>query len=372
MSARRQFGSIRRLPSGRWQARHPDPSGKLVSAPTTFSTRGDASRYLARIQSDLERGHWHDRRLGRITFAEWVDRWLASNPSKRSTTLARDATVLRTHAVPVLGERPMASITPADIKVLVDEMASRLAPDTVRTNLAVVRAVFNAAVDAEILARSPVRAIRTAKAEPRDRPTLTMEEILRLADSIGERYRSLVLVGAILGLRWSEAIGVRVSDVDFLRRALTVSQTISEVEGRLSVAPTKSRKSRRMMSVPQFVIDELARHAAAYDRSGNELFFVGPKGGPLRRSFASRTFTPAVAAAGIDPRVTFHGLRHVAASLMVEAGVHPRVIQQRLGHATARLSMELYAHVPEVADRDVAQQLDEQHRRATTERTATA
>ena len=359
MSARRQFGSIRKLPSGRWQARHPDTSGKLVSAPTTFSTRVDASRYLARVQSDLERGDWHDGRLGRISFADWVERWLASNPLKRSTTLARDTTVLRTHALPLLGGRPMASITPADIKALVDEMASKLAPDTVRTNLAVVRAVFNAAVDAEILARSPVRSVRASKTESRERPTLTIEEILRLADAVGDRYRALVLVGAVLGLRWSEAIGLRISDVDFLRRTLTVSRTISEVDGRLHVAPTKSRKSRRTMSVPQFVIDELARHAATFGRSDEDLFFIGPKGGALRRSFAARTFTPAVTAADIDERVTFHGLRHVAASLMVGAGVHPRVIQQRLGHATARLSLELYSHVPEAADKDVARLLDE-------------
>ena len=359
MSARRQFGTIRKLPSGRWQARHPGPSGKLISAPTTFGTKGDASRYLARVQADLERGEWHDHRLGRITFGEWVERWLTGNPSKRSTTIARDTTVLRTHALPALGERPIASIAPADIKAVVDEMASKLAPNTVRTNLAVLRAVFNAAVEAEILGRSPVRSMRTAKADARERPTLTMEEILRLAEAIGERYRALVLVGAILGLRWSEAIGLRVSDVDFLRRMLTVSQTISEVEGQLNVAPTKSRKSRRTMSVPQFVIDELAQHAARFGRSGDDLLFVGPKGGALRRSFAARTFTPAVTAAGIDARVTFHGLRHVAASLMVEAGVHPRVIQQRLGHATARLSMELYSHVPDAADKDVARLLDE-------------
>lgn len=284
MSARRQFGSIRRLPSGRWQARYPEPSGTLVSAPTTFGTKGDASRYLARVQADQERGEWHDHRLGRITFAEWTDRWLASNPSKRSTTLARDTTVLRAHALPVLGSRPIASITPADIKAVVDEMASKLAPDIVRTNLAVLRAVFNAAVDSELLGRSPVRNIRTARADPRERPTLTMDEILRLADAIPQRYRALVLVGAVLGLRWSEAIGLRVSDVDFLRRTLTVNQTISEVEGRLNVAPTKSRKSKRTMSVPQFVIDELARHAARSTLSGDDLLFVGPKGGALRRS----------------------------------------------------------------------------------------
>jgi site-specific recombinase XerD len=68
--------------------------------------------------------------------------------------------------------------------------------------------------------------------------------------------------------------------------------------------------------------------------------------------------SPASAAAGLPYDLTFHGLRHVVTSFIVEAGEHPRVIQHRLGHATARLSMELYAHVPEAADRTAAQHLD--------------
>jgi len=94
--------------------------------------------------------------------------------------------------------------------------------------------------------------------------------------------------------------------------------------------------------------------------------FTSPEGGPLRRYFGERVFIPAVERAGLDPSLTFHGLRHVAASLMVEQGEHPRVIQGRLGHATARLSMELYAHVPEATDRDVASHLDARWRAFTT------
>ncbi|MFN2503901.1 MAG: tyrosine-type recombinase/integrase [Acidimicrobiales bacterium] len=92
--------------------------------------------------------------------------------------------------------------------------------------------------------------------------------------------------------------------------------------------------------------------------------FTGPAGGTLRRSFAARVFNPAVARAGLPDELTFHGLRHVATSFMVEDSVHPRVIQHRLGHATARLSMELYAHVPEATDRDLATHLDARFRAA--------
>ncbi len=169
-----------------------------------------------------------------------------------------------------------------------------------------------------------------------------------MADAIGPRFRALVLVAGTLGLRWSEAIGLRVADVNFLGRTVTVSQTLAEVGGRLEVAPAKSRSSVRTLSVPGFLLEELADHISTQRNQPEvqELLFTGRHGAPLRRNFAARIFKPAVAAAGLDPALTFHGLRHVARSLMVEAGEHPRVIQQRLGHATARLSMELYAHVP--------------------------
>jgi integrase len=361
LSTRRQFGRIRRLPSGRWQARYPDHANTDVPAPVTFSTKADAGRFLARVQTEQERGEWRDPRLGEVTFATWVEDWLEGNPAKRATTRARDESVLNTHFVPTLGTIPLARITPADVRRTVDAMASNLAQATVRTNVGVVRAVFNSAVDADLIARSPVRGIRIASREAKRRPILTPDELLELAAAIGPRSRALVLVAGVLGLRWSEAIGLRLDDVDFTAGTITVHQTIAEVAGGLEIAPTKSRASRRTMSVPRFLLDEIADHIERLNgRLGPEdLLFTGPKGGMLRRSFAARTFTPAVAAAGLDPALTFHGLRHVATSLMVEAGEHPRVIQQRLGHASARLSMELYAHVPEVADREVAAHLNE-------------
>ena len=137
-------------------------------------------------------------------------------------------------------------------------------------------------------------------------------------------------------------------------------QTISEVGGRHAVALTKSKSSARTLTLPAFLVDELAQHLAVYrpGAGADDLVFTGPAGGTLRRSFAARVFNPAVRRAALPEELTFHGLRHVATTFLVEAGEHPRVIQHRLGHATARLSMELYAHVPEATDRNVASNLD--------------
>ncbi|MDQ6728238.1 MAG: tyrosine-type recombinase/integrase [Actinomycetota bacterium] len=360
MTAKRQFGAIRRLASGRWQARYRDGGGRMVTAPHTFHTKGDAGRYLATVEADLARGTYVDPRAGQLTLAAWTAEWLASDPSKRATTWARDEYAMRVHFLPALGHRPLASLTPLDVRRAVDALAAKVAPATVRTNTGVLRAVLNAAVEADLIVRSPVRRVKLETAPHCDRPTLTSEELEALAAEVPGRYRVLVLLAGVIGLRWSELVGLRVGGLNFLARTVTISETISEVGGRHAVAITKSKSSGRTLSLPAFLVEELAQHLSVY-RSGagrEDLVFTGPKGGTLRRSFAARVFNPAVGRAGLPDALTFHGLRHVAASFLVDAGEHPRVIQHRLGHATARLSMELYAHVPEATDRDVASHLD--------------
>jgi hypothetical protein len=97
---RRQFGSVRRLPSGRWQVRYHNGLGERVVAPDTFATKADAQRWLAVAQADILRGTFIDPRAGRLSFAEWAEDWLASRPGKRATSLARDRAALRTHLIP--------------------------------------------------------------------------------------------------------------------------------------------------------------------------------------------------------------------------------------------------------------------------------
>lgn len=141
-----------------------------------------------------------------------------------------------------------------------------------------------------------------------------------------------------------------------------MAQTVEEVAGHVDmVGLVKTDASLRTMSVPAFVVERLATHLAEF-RPGialDELIFLGPRGGILRRSFRARVLKPALLAAGLDGALSLHGLRHVATSLMVASGEHPRVIQARLGHADPTLSMGLYAHVPDDLDRRAAQRLDE-------------
>jgi integrase len=259
-----------------YRVRYRDPSGRERSK--TFRKATDAERFKKVVDADLVRGEWHDPKPGRRLFREWVKEH-AAEASKRPTTAARDAVVLRKHFLPVLGDFPLGSITPRDIQKIVSTMQTQLQPATVRTNYAVLSAVLSAAVQAELIPRSPCRGIRGIKA-PRDtrkrRKGLTAEEVTSLATHVPKEYQGMIYVGA-LGLRFSEVAGLRVRGIDFLARQLKVSETVAEVEGRLLPADVKTDASERVLAVPPFLIAMLSEHLARTNRKKpDEYVFQAP------------------------------------------------------------------------------------------------
>lgn len=75
--ARRAFGTVRRLPSGRWPARWEDKHGRTHNGPHPFATERAADDWLATVRADLVRGVWRSPNLGSVTVAEYLRRWIA-------------------------------------------------------------------------------------------------------------------------------------------------------------------------------------------------------------------------------------------------------------------------------------------------------
>lgn len=67
---RRRSGTVRKLTSGRWQARCLDPHGNRLTAPGTFATKSAAQRWLSATETDIARGDWQDPRLGDVPYGE--------------------------------------------------------------------------------------------------------------------------------------------------------------------------------------------------------------------------------------------------------------------------------------------------------------
>jgi integrase len=329
----------------------------------TLPTKRDAERFAHRVEADKLRGVLPDLSLGKTTFNVWAHKWLdASERTKRATTVARDRCVVETRLLPELGPRPIAAISPEDVRTLVDFWATTFAPRSVHTYYGVLRAILNAAVNADLLGRSPCRGVRLPPPERRRAIRfLTELELRRLAAATPDPYRPMVYAAGVLGLRWSEVAGLRVGCLDLTRGTLEVAETIAEVNGYVLRADVKTASSRRTLPIPRFLAELLTEHLAARglgDADTDALVFVAPDGGPLRAgNFRNRIWARATAASGLKG-LTFHHLRHSAVGFLIDSGAHVAVIQKRMGHSSIRTTLDVYGHVLPDTDQTATDHLE--------------
>jgi integrase len=345
---------------GRWEVRFWGSDGKQHSK--SCRTKNEANAYRSKVEVELNRGSWKPFENKTLLFETFARDYLdAAERTKRATTLARDIRFAETYLIPTFGSRKLSSITRRDVETLVDALLARhLAPKTIRTAFGVLRTIFSAAIERELVWTNPCSGMKSLP--PDERKTirfLDSAELKRLADTVPPEYRALIYLLGVMGLRWSEAVGLRVRNIDFLQRTLQIEGTIAEVNGRLIRQGVKTAASRATLSVPQFVLDEVAKHLALVGhRRPEDLVFTSANGTPVRASnFRNRIWNPAVERAGLTG-VTPHALRHTAAGLLTQLGAHPKVIQQRLRHASIRTTFDVYGAILPSLDEAVVKDLN--------------
>ena len=115
MAGKRRFGRVRKLPSGRFQARYPGPDGADRAAPHTFASKGDADAWLVLKEAEIRRGEWLDPNAGKIKFEVFATRWVDERVLKpRTDGLYRG--LLRNHLVPTFGNYDLADIRESDVR----------------------------------------------------------------------------------------------------------------------------------------------------------------------------------------------------------------------------------------------------------------
>jgi integrase len=325
----------------------------------TFRLKSEANKFLSTIEAAKVRGSYIDPALGKITFGAYTESFLASAVDLAPSTRATYETELRLYLAPALGRVPLASIRPADLRALVSDLSDRgVGARTVQLTKQVASRVLRQAVEDGLIPANPASRVGTPKTERRAIRILSVEEVEALADAFDPRYRALILLGAYGGLLFGEASALRRAHLRLLERRVEVAEGAAEVNGRLYVGPLKTKASRRTVSIPAFLADELGQHLALAPARA-DLVFPAPGGGHLRRtSFGHRFWAPAVERAGIESAPTFHDLRHTSAALAIAEGAHPKAIQARMGHASITTTLNVYGHLFPSLDVELADRLD--------------
>jgi integrase len=180
----------------------------------------------------------------------------------------------------------------------------------------------------------------------------------------GGRLHALWALAATAGLRMGEALALSWDDLDLDAATVRVSRTLHREGGEWVTMEPKTRGSRRLVPLTPLAVEALRGHRlrqaeerlAAGSPGRGGLVFATRSGAPLHGSNVLAALYRAEDAAGLG-RVPFHGLRHAAASVMLEAGVPMRVVSELLGHSTIRITSDLYSHVAPAVSRDAAERV---------------
>jgi integrase len=353
----RSFGTIRKLPSGRWQARYRGADGVLRSAPSTFVRKSDATRWLALTEAEVLGGDWIDPEAGRVPFADYAAAWVSERPGLRPKTLRLYRYLLRCHLSPAFVGHPVAGITEADVRRWrADLLTAGVSPVTTAKAYRLLKSIMATAVDDCLIRRNPCRVKGAGAEKSPERPVLTVAEVYALADAIGPRYRALVLLACFCGLRWGELAALRRCDIETDAGTVRVTRQLTEVPGHpLHFGPPKSDAGRRVVMMPPVILPEITAHLADHaDPDPEAVIFTSPSGGLLRHSnFYRRVWLPALTATTL-PGVHLHDLRHAGNVLIANAGADPRELMERMGHSTSRAAL-IYLHSTSARQRELAE-----------------
>ncbi|MFI0374138.1 site-specific integrase [Actinomadura sp. 1N219] len=169
---------------------------------------------------------------------------------------------------------------------------------------------------------------------------IPLTKVLEILTKIPDRYRALVLLGTFARLRWGELAALRRQHLDLDAGVVRVVGSLAELDGGTLVEDTpKSRAGRRVVSIPAEIIPDLQAHLDEFAEDGPDgRVFVGPRGGPLRRSGFRRIWNKVRSDVGL-PDLHFHDLRHVGNTLAASTGASLKELMARMGHASTRAAL---------------------------------
>jgi integrase len=305
-----------------------------------FRSVRDAKEFAATVEVEKMTGAYVAPSLGMITVGELAPAWLSRKESDVAPSNYRTLeSAWRIHVKSVWETTRVADVDLAAVERWIATMRKDSGPTTVVRAYGVLAGILDDAVKSRRLAVNPSRGVENLpdKAGKR-RVYLTVDDVARLSAESGQ-HRALVLTLAYTGIRRGEAVALRVRDVQFLRRRLSVHDNAVQLGVDHAVGRTKSRKERSV-PVPQFVLDELAMQCEG--RSLDGLVF-GDAGAYLPRPKSNGGwFAGAVKRAKVQ-KITPHDLRHSCASIAISSGVNVLALSRMLGHTSAKVTLDTYA-----------------------------
>lgn len=275
------------------------------------------------------------------------------------------------------------SITPRDIEKFYQWLAEQgLQPGSIVHYHTLLHSAFRQAVKNEMLDSNPFDRVERPKKSSFQGDHYSEEELVALfelcrSDPI---WPCIVLAGG-MGLRRSEALGVRWSRIDWENRTVLLDTKIIEerVDGETvlhAIEEMKNQSSRRTLPIPEPVFEMLETIRAkqelnrklfrgSYNREWSDYVCTDELGKLLRPNYVTEHYRYLLSKLGLR-RIRYHDLRHTFASVLLNKEVPLINVSNFLGHSNISTTANIYAHLDKAAKQGSADVISELFRKEQT------
>lgn len=308
---------------------------RITARARTKAGAMDALRAREREVAGISAGALH------TTVEAFLTAWLEhKSATVKARTHREYAQVITDHVIPAIGSLAIGKLRPVHVQAVVDGLARDGKRATAFNCRRYLKQAFGQAVEWEYLARNPVLGVARVDVPEPKRGLWTLEQTARFLTftRARTRYHALFLAAIVTGLRQGELVALPWANVTPTGVRVDRTWSKDEVEG---YDTPKTRHAYRVVPISAEVHAEVERGRAG-TLSG--LAFPSEAGTMLLPWNVHRAFVDFAEAAGV-PRIRFHDLRRIAATLWARQGVEPKVIQQLLGHSTPHLALSVYQGV---------------------------
>ncbi len=369
-------GTIKRKKrkDGRWEGQYTVtmPDGTLKRKSVYAHTKKEVAKKLRKAIADRDGGLVFEAEG--LTVEEYLERWLADSVegSVARSTFERYEQLSRLHIAPVIGKVKLSKLTPAHVQGLYKKkLGEGISVRTVEYIHATLNRALGQAVKWQLVPRNVAQAATAPRPRKKEMVAFDREQTRRFLEAArGDRLEALYVLAVTTGLRQGELLGLKWSDLNLKEGTLTVKRSLRVDKNGPRFTEGKRDRSRRRIDLGASTVAALKAHRARQNEErlkyaglweDHGLVFCKEDGGPIRACNMTRhSFAKILKRAGLDGvGLTFHGLRHTCATLMLLNNVPAKVVSERLGHADVAFTLRVYSHVLPGMQRNAADGLDE-------------
>src|SRR5690625_1037190 len=328
----------------------------------TATSDRDLNRQARDFEFEIMKQQEEGMSIDNITFERFVERWIENHVkvNLKQTTLETYEQIIDAYLLEYFGKMKMKDIKSFHI---VEFLALEETMKADKHN--VLRSIFKRAVEWDVITNDPTDKVKRPKRKRKEIEYYTEEELNHLFKILENEYpkhRIMIKLAAIGGLRRAEVAGIREESINYDENYIFIDKQLRYDKNKKTfyLAPVKNNKPRKVY-FPESFMQELKQYHTLVkkqklamgnlwkplkDDEGNDinLLLVKENGYPAHVDSITSEWRKIRRKHKLKD-VTFHGLRHSCASLMVSKGINFKIIQERLGHSNISITLDTYSHI---------------------------